>query len=43
MKKKTASTHRIKVRLDEKTNVILNRLSSLKVWKARYPFAKIIH
>lgn len=43
MKKKTSVTQRIKVKLDEKTTVLLNRMSSLKVWKIRYPFAKIIN
>jgi len=41
MKKKTAQ--RIKVKLDEKTTVMLNRMSSLKIWKVRYPFARIIN
>jgi len=43
MKKKVTATQRIKVKLDEKTTVMLNRISSLKIWKARYPFAKIIN
>lgn len=43
MKKKISPTQRIKVKLDEKTTVMLNRLSSLKIWKVRYPFAKIIN
>jgi len=43
MKKKITSEHRIKVRLDEKTTVMLNRLSSLKIWKVRYPLARIIN
>ena len=42
MKKKMSPVTRIKVKLDEKTTVMLNRISSLKVWKARYPFAKVI-
>ncbi len=45
MKKKTAApqAQRIKVKLDERTTVMINRASSLKIWKERYPFAKIIH
>lgn len=42
MKKKNAPQQRIKVQLDQRTTVMLNKLSSLKVWKVRYPFAKII-
>jgi hypothetical protein len=43
MKKKITVTQRIKVKLDGKTTVMLNKMSSLKIWKARYPFAKIIN
>jgi hypothetical protein len=43
MKKKPITHQRIKVKLDEKTTVLLNKMSSLKIWKARYPFAKIIN
>ncbi len=34
---------RIKVKLDYKTTIIINRLSSLKMWKRRYPEAQIVH
>jgi len=43
MKKKISTQQRIKVKLDERTTVLLNKMSSLKVWKVRYPFAKIIN
>ena len=43
MKKKPSATQRIKVQLDHKTTVLRNRISSLKVWKERYPLARIIH
>ena len=33
---------KIKVRLDYKTVVVINRLSSFKTWKKLYPDAKII-
>lgn len=33
---------RIKVQLDHKTMIIINKLSSLEVWKKLYPEAKII-
>ena len=33
---------KIKVRLDYKTVVIINRISSLEVWKKLYPEAKVI-
>ncbi len=33
---------KIKVRLDYKTVVVINRLSSLDVWKRLYPGAEII-
>lgn len=33
---------RIKLQLDEKTLVTVNYKSSLKVWMAKYPDAKII-
>lgn len=35
-------TKRIKVKLDQKTIIIINKLSSLAVWKKLYPEAKII-
>jgi hypothetical protein len=43
MKKKTTNHQRIKVKLDEKTTVLLNKMSSLKIWKVRYPLARIIN
>ena len=43
MKKKMNATQRILVKLDHKTTVMLNKISSFKVWKARYPLAKIIN
>lgn len=33
---------KIKVRLDLKTVVIINRMSSFEVWRGLYPGAKII-
>ncbi len=35
-------SRRIKVKLDSKTTIIINKASSLKVWQQRYPFAQII-
>ena len=35
-------TERIKVRLDHKTMIVINKLSSLDVWKKLYPQAKIV-
>jgi hypothetical protein len=43
MKQKITNPQRIKVRLDEKTTVLLNKTSSLKIWKVRYPLARIIN
>lgn len=34
--------NRIKVRLDHKTMIIINKLSSFDVWKKRYPNAFVI-
>jgi hypothetical protein len=34
---------KIKVRLDYKTMVIINRLSSFANWKKLYPEAEIVH
>lgn len=34
---------RIKVRLDHRTMIIINRISSLAVWKKLYPKAQIVH
>jgi hypothetical protein len=34
---------KIKVRLDAKTVVTINRISSLEKWKMIYPEAEIIH
>ena len=36
-------TKRIKVKLDARTTIMINRPSSLKVWKRIYPMAKVIH
>ena len=33
---------RIKVKLDNRTTIMINRPSSLKVWKRIYPMAKVI-
>jgi hypothetical protein len=33
---------RIKVKLDSKTTIIINKISSLNVWKKRYPLAHVI-
>lgn len=33
---------RIKVKLDHKTMIIINKISSLAVWKKLYPEAKIV-
>jgi hypothetical protein len=33
---------RIKVKLDSRTTIMINRPSSLKVWKRIYPMAKVI-
>jgi hypothetical protein len=35
-------SERIKVRLDHKTMIVINKLSSLDVWKKLYPQAKIV-
>jgi len=43
MKKKISHPQRIKVKLDEKTTVMINKISSLKIWKIRYPLAKVIN
>jgi hypothetical protein len=34
---------RIKVKLDYKTTIIIHRLSSLKIWKKRYPDAQVVN
>jgi len=39
--KKTAA-QRIKVRLDDKTTLVIRKLKSFKLWKQRYPMAEII-
>jgi len=36
------SSRRIKVKLDSKTMIIINKVSSLKVWQERYPYAHIV-
>ena len=33
----------IKVKLDYKTFVILSKLSSLKMWKKKFPNAKVVY
>jgi len=33
---------RIKVKLDYRTTIIINRQSSLKIWKKIFPFAKVV-
>jgi len=33
---------RIKVKLDHRTTIIINKLSSLKIWKQKFPLAKVI-
>jgi len=43
MKKKTSEPQKIKVKLDQRTTVMINKISSLKIWKERFPFAKIVH
>lgn len=39
---KISLSKKIKVRLDHKTLIIINKLSSLEVWKKLYPEARII-
>jgi len=39
---KPSVPQRIKVKLDNKTTIIINKISSLKIWKKRYPLAHII-
>lgn len=39
---KISLASRIKVRLDHKTMIIINNLSSLDVWKKRYPNALVV-
>jgi len=34
--------NRIKVRLDSRTNIVISKMSSLRIWKQRYPDAKVI-
>ncbi|HKR07436.1 MAG TPA: hypothetical protein VJY62_22570 [Bacteroidia bacterium] len=44
MKNHHASLHqRIKVLLDNRTSVVINKLESLAIWKKKYPDAKIIY
>jgi len=33
---------RIKVKLDHRTTIMINRIGSFKIWKKRFPLAKII-
>jgi hypothetical protein len=40
--KKENLLKKIKVRLDYKTIVVINKLSSINVWKRQYPDAQII-
>jgi len=35
--------NRIMIRLDYKTTLIINRMSSFAIWKKLYPNAEIIH
>lgn len=42
-KKDSPKTDRIKVKLDSKTTIIINRLESLAVWKKHYPLAQIVN
>jgi hypothetical protein len=39
---KFSLTKKIKVRLDYRTLIVLNDLSSLDVWRKRYPEARVI-
>lgn len=39
---KVQANHRIKVQLDHKTFIVISHLSSLKVWRKRYPHAKVL-
>ena len=45
-KKKVKGTHdastRIKVQLDHKTMMIVHSMGAFKMWKKRYPLAKVI-
>ncbi len=42
--KTTTSTHeRIKLQLDYRTIIILNKKSSVKIWTKRYPNAVVLH
>jgi hypothetical protein len=34
---------RIKVKLDARTTIMINRPSSLKVWKRIYPMAEVVY
>jgi hypothetical protein len=42
-KQESSMRQRIKVKLDYKTTIIINKLSSLKIWKKRYPLAHVVH
>jgi hypothetical protein len=33
---------RIKVKLDHRTTIVINRIASFKIWKKRFPLAEII-
>jgi len=40
--KSVSGSQRIKVKLDARTTIMISRMSSLKIWKNRFPEAKII-
>jgi hypothetical protein len=43
MRKQVSSMpKRIKVKLDHRTTIVINRIASLKIWKKRFPLAEII-
>lgn len=38
----SAEVERIKVQLDHKTTMIVHSMNAFKMWKKRYPLAKVI-
>ncbi|MCK5823964.1 MAG: hypothetical protein KAG96_00990 [Ichthyobacteriaceae bacterium] len=42
IKETTQKLKRLKVRLDYKTFITIKDISSLKIWKDRYPNAKVV-
>jgi len=40
--KSVSGSQRIKVKLDARTTIMISRMSSLKIWKNRFPESKII-